>query len=87
VRSGLDGIEGVHPYHPPATVRFYRELARKYDLVVTGGSDAHGVDAHTDRMGTIGVPVSTLDRVRQRVRARRGHAASSLLLAEIPVVP
>lgn len=39
---GLEGIECEYPCHTPAQVRFYRELARRYDLHITAGSDFHG---------------------------------------------
>lgn len=41
-RSGLGGLEVHYPNCSPTTIDFYKNLARKYDLVVTGGSDAHG---------------------------------------------
>jgi len=39
---GLEGIECEYPRHTPAQVRFYRELAQRYGLHVTAGSDFHG---------------------------------------------
>lgn len=39
---GLDAIECYYPKHTPAQQAFYLELARKYGLYVTGGSDFHG---------------------------------------------
>jgi predicted metal-dependent phosphoesterase TrpH len=39
---GLQGIEVYYPDHSPDHVSLYLELARKFDLVVTGGTDFHG---------------------------------------------
>lgn len=39
---GLDGLEIHYPSHPAAVRRRLLALARKYSLVVTGGSDYHG---------------------------------------------
>ena len=39
---GLDAIECYYPRHTPAQTAFYLELARRYGLHVTGGSDFHG---------------------------------------------
>lgn len=39
---GLDAIECRYPRHTPQQTRFYLELARKYGLFITGGSDFHG---------------------------------------------
>ena len=39
---GLDAIECYYPKHTAAQTAFYLELAKKYGLHVTGGSDFHG---------------------------------------------
>ena len=38
----LDGIEVFYPEHSPRFVDFYYQLAKKLDLIITGGSDFHG---------------------------------------------
>ncbi len=40
--AGLDGIEALYPQHSPADTERFLELARRHDLLVTGGSDFHG---------------------------------------------
>lgn len=42
VAKGLMGIEVFHPDHRPADEDNYKLLAKKYKLLVTGGSDYHG---------------------------------------------
>jgi 3',5'-nucleoside bisphosphate phosphatase len=39
--AGLDGVEVLYPTHTMEQRVFYRELARRYGLLVTGGSDSH----------------------------------------------
>lgn len=39
---GLEGLECYYPKHSPEQTAFYLELARRYDLHPTGGSDFHG---------------------------------------------
>ncbi len=39
---GLLGIEAYYSRHSKAQVRHYRHLAKKYDLLVSAGSDFHG---------------------------------------------
>ncbi len=39
---GLMGIEAHYPEHTAEATSFYLELARRYDLIVTGGTDFHG---------------------------------------------
>lgn len=42
VEIGLDGIERNHPDHDPTDHARIDELAREYELFLTGGSDYHG---------------------------------------------
>jgi hypothetical protein len=42
INYGLQGIEVYHPDHSEQQVLYYRKLAKKYNLVITGGSDYHG---------------------------------------------
>ncbi len=37
----FDGIEVYHPRHSQSDTEFYKELADKKDLIITGGSDFH----------------------------------------------
>lgn len=39
---GLEGIEAYHSIHSPDEIEKYLELAKKYNLLVSGGSDYHG---------------------------------------------
>ena len=36
------GIEAIHPFHVPEKQLYYEKLAKKYNLLITGGSDWHG---------------------------------------------
>lgn len=38
---GLDGIEAVYSGHTNSETQYYKELATRYGLLVTGGSDTH----------------------------------------------
>ena len=42
VQEGLDGIELIHPDHTPMHMERVKQLADKYNLITTGGSDYHG---------------------------------------------
>ena len=68
--AGLDGLEVWHPGHRSKTRKRLRKLARRWDLVATGGSDFHGA-ARPDVIlgrgrGTIDVGQRTLDEIRAR---------------------
>src|SRR3989304_2002480 len=40
--AGLEGIEAYYPDHTPAMVERYLEVARRFNLLVNGGTDFHG---------------------------------------------
>jgi len=67
---GLRGIEVYHSDHQTADVDRYSELAKKYDLTVSGGSDFHGdakprVALGTGVGGNVNVPKSVLEKLRR----------------------
>ncbi len=41
-KSGIEGIEAYHSIHKPEEIEQYLDLANKYNLLVSGGSDYHG---------------------------------------------
>lgn len=43
ISNGLDGIEVYHSGHSKEETKKYLELANKYNLLISGGSDYHGV--------------------------------------------
>ncbi len=61
VEMGIDGIEAFHPSHTPLVVEQALALARGHRLVVTGGSDYHGLYSEYDT--TLGCPELTLENV------------------------
>lgn len=42
VDAGVVGLEVVHPSHSPSQTEFFRQLAREWGLLPSGGSDCHG---------------------------------------------
>ena len=71
VGQGLQGIETEYPEHAPAQRKAYRDLARRYDLLMTGGSDFHGDVKPDIRIGTGGgdlaVPFHYYEKIVQRL--------------------
>ena len=41
----MDGLEVYYPFHKPSEVQHYFFLAKKYNLLITGGSDFHGTSS------------------------------------------
>lgn len=48
VKSGVDGIEVVHPSYSPQQKRLFKEIANQYFLLQSGGSDFHGGKRNDD---------------------------------------
>jgi hypothetical protein len=72
VREGLEAIEVYHPQHAFGRAARYHRLARRLNLLVTGGSDFHGA-AKGDHAATLGVPSlpeSEFDRLWAAAEAR-----------------
>lgn len=65
IRDGLDGLETVHPSHDATLTRYYRQIARDFGLIETGGSDYHGTHPSDDaRFGQVTVPYAWVERAR-----------------------
>ena len=72
--DGLLGIEAIHPFHTPEKQKFYIELARKLDLIVTGGSDWHGQGRSSNFKKLINlriVPPSSVEQMKEIVTHRK----------------
>lgn len=50
--SGLIGIEAIYSTHTPAQERQIRELAKRFGLLISGGSDFHGKNKPNLEIGT-----------------------------------
>ena len=65
IRVGMDGIETIHPSHDATLTRYYRQIARDFVLLETGGSDYHGPrPEEADSMGRYSIPYPWLERAR-----------------------
>ncbi|MFA5357045.1 MAG: PHP domain-containing protein [Candidatus Omnitrophota bacterium] len=70
VEYGLMGLEVYYPEHTRAMTKSYLELAEKYHLLVTGGSDCHGNAKPEVRIGSVSIPyelVTLLKEAKNRV--------------------
>ena len=67
VEAGMDGIECYHTKHPTATTERYLKIADRFHLLVTGGSDCHGMNKGKPLIGTVKVPYEYLEKLKARV--------------------
>jgi predicted metal-dependent phosphoesterase TrpH len=49
--KGLDGIEVYYPEHSDGQITLYRDIAKKYGLVISAGSDFHGLNKDEADLG------------------------------------
>lgn len=56
VELGIDGIEVYSSYHSNSQIQFYKEFAKKHNLIMTCGSDYHGKHKPHIRMGECKMP-------------------------------
>lgn len=68
--AGLDGLEAYYSHQTPKQMKVYGAIARKFGLVVTGGSDFHGAPMPDVRIGigfgSLNVPDEVLERMDER---------------------
>ena len=69
VEDGLRGIEAYHSKHDATVTKHYTRLARKYGLLITGGSDSHG--GGDVLIGSVRVPYSIVERIKDELAATR----------------
>jgi predicted metal-dependent phosphoesterase TrpH len=63
--AGLVGIEAYYKEYTAEKTRKLVSLAEKYDLIVTGGTDYHGLDDDSEVMiGGADVPVESAERLK-----------------------
>lgn len=77
---GLQGIEVYYSEHDQVQMRLYEEIAVKYNLLVTGGSDFHGNNLKGIDLGTgrnnLAVPYSILARLKEKRRLPQASESS-----------
>ena len=65
IAEGMRAIEVYHPKHGEGDIARYRRLAEKLGLVVTGGSDSHGMRNAKLHIGAHTVPGSTVELLKK----------------------
>ena len=69
--KGLEGLEAYHSSHSAEVSRFYEQLALKYHLCITGGSDFHGLNEGYRSLGTVRLPYKYVEKINQ-IKAEKG---------------
>ncbi len=77
VKAGLDGIECFHTKHSTVMSERYLEIAEKYNLLVTGGSDCHGFSKKQPLIGTVKLPYEHVEKLKEKVAQRKFATANA----------
>ncbi len=72
---GLDGLECYHTKHAAAQAYHYQKVAEQLGLLVTGGSDCHGMSKGRPLIGGMKLPYF---RVEEMKKAQAARAKSNL---------
>ena len=70
VEAGMDGIECFHSKHSKRTAAHYLEIAAKYNLLVTGGSDCHGMSKGKPLIGSVKLPYQYVEKLKEAVNRK-----------------
>jgi len=72
--DGLDGIEAIYPLHTPEEETYFIDLAKRYSLIISGGSDFHGDNKPGLELGTgygnLKIPHAVLDVIKNKSKAK-----------------
>lgn len=72
VEEGLRGIEAYHTDHTHGQTQRYLDLAARYGLVVTGGSDSHGPNnIRTVELGSVSVEMDVVRQLQDIADSRK----------------
>lgn len=70
--QGLGGLEVFYAEHKPENIRKFRDWAKEFDLICTGGTDYHGANTPDLKLGTgfgqLRVPDEALTQLKAAVR-------------------
>ncbi len=68
IKSGIMGLEVYYPEHTKAMIGFYEGYCRKYNLLLTGGSDCHGNAKPEAKIGSIKLPYELVEKLKQAAK-------------------
>ncbi len=66
VDDGIEGIEVYHIEHTTKDVKDFENLAAKFDLLMTGGSDCHGLGKKEILIGKVKIPYELVKKMKER---------------------
>ena len=74
VEAGLDGIECFHTKHSASTAEHYLKIADHFRLLITGGSDCHGLSKGRPLIGSVRLPYEHVEKLRAKASEHQAAA-------------
>lgn len=60
---GIDGIEVYHPSHSREEINYFYNIGKKYNLLITGGSDFHKIEKEEKNIGDYGIDENLFNKI------------------------
>ncbi len=74
IKLGVRGIETHHTGHSSSQSEKYEKMAKDHGLIITGGSDCHGMGKGRVLLGSVKVPYSVVEQLKQEAARIRSGA-------------
>ncbi|MBX7150230.1 PHP domain-containing protein [bacterium] len=71
IRSGIHGIETIHPNHSESSSSYYKRIAMQHALLESGGSDCHGRNGEIN-IGKYRVPYRVIEAMKEKLNKKTG---------------
>ena len=65
--EGLAGLEAYYSGYDAVTIEVLLKMARQHGLLVTGGTDFHGIRPGEADLGAVYVPMKVVRRLKERL--------------------
>jgi predicted metal-dependent phosphoesterase TrpH len=67
ISYGLQGIEVYHTDHKNKDIERLDSLAKRYNILITGGSDCHGLNNRKVLIGKVRIPYELVEKLKSSV--------------------
>ena len=75
--NGLDGLECYHTKHASAQSYHYQKMAEQLGLLVTGGSDCHGLSKGRPLIGGVKLPYWRVEEMKKALAKQQNTPAAA----------
>lgn len=73
LKFGFDGIEAIYHMNSESQTEYYIDLAKRNNLIITAGSDFHGISkedgSHAEKIGTVSLNAELIDTFLEKLQS------------------